>query len=184
MGSMVVRQDEFAAGMPGISRLQLVSRIAGLTGLLALLVLGAVVWWLNDAGGDSYVEVIRAHVLTRRQLGPALLVAGLCLLASVALITWLFTLYGSFRIAGPLYRFTCNLRQAEHEPPLRIRRNDSLQATSTHLQQAWNELHRLRRELDAAAQAAETALVSGDAEAWQRARARLQALIERVRRDD
>lgn len=181
MGCMGSLQDTFAKA--GLSRLQLVSRIAGGTGLLALLVLGVVVWWLNDAGGDSYFEMIRAHALTRRQLGPALLVAGLFLLALVALMTWLFTLYGSFRIAGPLYRFTCNLQQAEREPPLGIRRNDSLHDTSAHLQQAWQALHRLRRELDAAAQAAEAALEAGDGEAWQRERARLQALIERVRRD-
>ncbi len=183
MGSMSSRDRTFLYPLSGISRLQLVSRIAGVTGLVALLVLGAVVWWLTDAGGDSYFEVIRAHVLTRRQLGPAMLLAGLFLLALVALITWLFALYGSFRIAGPLYRFTRNLQQAEREPPLGIRRDDSLQATSAHLQQAWADLHRLRRELDAASRAAQAALAAGDEQAWQQARGRLQALISRVRCD-
>ncbi len=163
--------------------MHLVSRIAALTGLGALLVLGAVVGWLADGEGGSYLELIQAHAITRRQLGPALLVAGLVLLALVALVTWLFTLYGSFRFAGPLYRFTRNFRQAAQQPPLGIRRDDALQATAAHLREAWDGLHRLRQELDEAAQAAEAAVRAGDAAAWQAARSRLQALIGRVRLD-
>jgi len=80
--------------------------------------------------GASYFDVVRAHVLTHRQLGPALLVGGLILLVLVAAITWLVALYGSFRFAGPLYRFTRNLREASRQPPMGIRQDDALQETS------------------------------------------------------
>ena len=160
------------------------ARIAGGTSLLAGLVLLGVVFWIGDSGGSSYFDVVRAHVLTQRQLGPALLVGGLILLVLVAAITWLVALYGSFRIAGPLYRFTRNLRQADATAPQGIRHDDGLQATSTHLQRAWENLHHLREALNQAARTAEAARAAGDADAWTQATSRLRALIHRVQLDD
>jgi len=164
--------------------LRWVARIAGGTSLLAALILLAVVFWIGDSGGASYFDVVRAHVLTHRQLGPALLVGGLILLVLVAAITWLVALYGSFRFAGPLYRFTRNLREASRQPPMGIRQDDALQETARQLRQAWENLYRLRREIAQTAAAAEAALSAGDAAEWTSRIRRLQALIHRVRLDD
>ncbi len=170
------------AGMPG--SLRWVARIAGGTSLLAAGVLLAVVFWIGDSGGTSYYEVVSARALTHRQLGPALLVGGLVLLILVAALTWLVALWGSFRIAGPLHRFACNLRQAGERPPQGIRHDDALQATSDHLQRAWQALHQLHGELGQAVQAAEAARAAADPDAWAQATRRLRALIQRVRLDD
>ncbi|HHH46049.1 MAG TPA: hypothetical protein ENK53_03450 [Thiotrichales bacterium] len=172
-----------ASNEPVAGSLRWVARIAGGTSLLAAGVLLVVVFWIGDSGGTSYYEVVRAQVLTHRQLGPALLVGGLVLLILVATLTWLVALYGSFRIAGPLYRFACNLRQTGERPPQRIRRDDALQATSDHLQRAWHELHHLQRELGQAVQAAEAARAADDPDAWAQATSRLRALIHRVQLD-
>ena len=100
---------------------------AGLALVLAL---------LGDDRGGGYGQLIGAYGLARESLGPAMLVFGLALTGFAGIAAWLFSLYASFRIAGPLYRISRDLEaQIEHGPvaPAPIRRSDRLQ-------REWKEL--------------------------------------------
>lgn len=111
--------------------LKLVSRFALYTSVVAVAMLVLSVLFLTDQTGTSYSEIIYAHSLSQKHLKPVLLISGLCLLSFVAFITWLFTIYSSFRIAGPLYRFSRNLEHAaEGVPPIGVRSDDALQGKS------------------------------------------------------
>lgn len=103
--------------------------VAGAASLGLLLVLGLV----SDDSAGSYGQIVGAFDLARQSLGPALLVLGLALTGFAGLSAWLFSLYASFRIAGPLYRMARDLElQIDHGPvaPLPIR-------TTDHLQHEW-----------------------------------------------
>lgn len=129
--------------------LKLVSRFALYTSVVAIVVLVLSVLFLTDHAGTSYTEIIYAHSLSQKHLKPVLLISGLCLLSFVAFITWLFTIYSSFRIAGPLYRFSRNLEQAaEGVAPIGLRSNDALQDVSEQLTQSVSCLHNHYREID------------------------------------
>lgn len=129
--------------------LKLVSRFALYTSVVAVVLLVVSVLFLTDKMGASYAEIIYAHSFSQKHLKPVLLISGLCLLSFVAFITWLFTIYSTFRIAGPLYRFSRNLEQAaEGVPPLGVRKDDALQDVSEQLKQSVGSLHGHYREID------------------------------------
>lgn len=129
--------------------LKLVSRFALYTSVVAIVMLVLSVLFLTDHAGTSYTEIIYAHSLSQKHLKPVLLISGLCLLSFVAFITWLFTIYSSFRIAGPLYRFSRNLEQAaEGVAPIGVRSDDALQDVSEQLTQSVSSLHNHYREID------------------------------------
>lgn len=85
---------------------------------------------LTDSSGISYGDLIQSHSIAQSYLGPVLLISGCLLIAVTAICTWLITLYSSFRIAGPLFRFSRNLETAitaGPRKPIPIREGDSLQ---------------------------------------------------------
>jgi len=113
-----------------VFRLNLVGKVALMVGAVACAGLVLVLLFITDKSGTSYGEIVRSNNFTRNSLGPAMLVAGLILVAFSAVITWLVSLYSSFRIAGPLFRFARNLEaMIEKGPstPVPIRRKDRLQ---------------------------------------------------------
>lgn len=129
--------------------LKLVSRFALYTSLVAVILLVLSVLFLTDKSGASYAEIIYSHSISQKHLKPVLLVSGLCLLSFVAFITWLFTIYSTFRIAGPLYRFSRNLEQAaEGIPPIGVRNDDALQDVSEQLKQSVTSLQNHYRVID------------------------------------
>lgn len=129
--------------------LKLVSRFALYTSVVAVVLLVLSVLFLTDKTGASYAEIIYAHSITQKHLKPVLLISGLCLLSFVAFITWLFTIYSTFRIAGPLYRFSRNLEHAaEGITPIGVRNDDALQDVSEQLKQSVTSLHSHYREID------------------------------------
>lgn len=129
--------------------LKLVSRISLFTGIGAAILLVSSVLFLTDQNGTSYAEIIYAHSLTQKHLKPVLLISSLCLLSFVAFVTWLITLYSSFKIAGPLYRFSRNLEQAGiGVKPIGVRKDDALQDVSALLQESIATLHRHYDGLD------------------------------------
>ena len=100
-----------------------VAALAGIGLLLALFL-------ITDGKGTEYGRIIFADNLTRQNLGPVLLVFGLAMVLIASMVTWLISLYSSFRIAGPLFRFSQNLKNAIEHPaamPLAIRQTDMLQ---------------------------------------------------------
>lgn len=103
---------------------------------LALVIL---VHFLDRGDSDSYLQLITATVLTERELLPATLIAGLCVILVSAVFTGLIAVYSTFRVAGPLYRFARNLELVEQRgssSPVPIRRDDALQEEWLALKQA------------------------------------------------
>jgi hypothetical protein len=137
--------------------LRWVGRIALLVGALAAAGLAAFLYLVADPTGRSYGELIQSHSITQGLLRPGLIVGGIFLLAIAAVITWMIALYSSFRVAGPLFRFSRNLRLAVAEgarTPIPIREGDRLHAEARMLHEAMNAVHDYYAELDAAITAA------------------------------
>jgi hypothetical protein len=119
-----------------VFHLNLVGKVALMIGALACFGLVLVLLFITDKSGASYGEIIRSNNFTRQSLGPAMLVAGLILVAFSAVITWLVSLYSSFRIAGPLFRFARNLEamiESGPSAPVPIRSKDRLQVEGQQL---------------------------------------------------
>lgn len=164
--------------------LKLVSRFALYTSVVAVILLVASVLFLTDKLGASYAEIIYAHSFTQKHLKPVLLISGLCLLSFVAFITWLFTIYSTFRIAGPLYRFSRNLEQAaEGVPPLGVRKDDALQEISEQLKQSVTGLHNHYRQIDKQINELLYQIDIKDTRELDKSLAKLKTLINKARLD-
>lgn len=86
---------------------------------------------LSDGTVRDYGQMIDVLGSTRQELGPAIAVLGLALGSFAGILAWLFSLYASFRVAGPMYRIARDLEtQIEHglAQPLPIRATDQLQS--------------------------------------------------------
>ena len=107
-----------------VAKIGLSVAIAAGAGLALVLAL------LGADSGAGYGRVIGAYGFARQNLNPAMLVFGLGMTGFAGIAAWLFSLYASFRIAGPLYRISRNLElQIERGPiaPRPIRKTDRLQ---------------------------------------------------------
>jgi len=79
----------------------------------------------------SYGDFIQSQVITYKNIQYMIVIAGLVLVLSGALISWLVSLYGSFKIAGPLYRFVKNLEHCQQSEKMQsLRSDDALQDLS------------------------------------------------------
>lgn len=110
--------------------LKLVAKIALSVGAVACAGLLVVLLLITDDKGSSYGQIISAYSLARQQLEPAMLVFGLTAIVFAGITTWLIALYSSFRIAGPLFRFSRNLEmeiKRGSAAPVPIRSTDQLQ---------------------------------------------------------
>ena len=148
-----------------VFRLNLVGKVALMVGAVACAGLVLVLLFITDKSGTNYGEIIRSNNFTRQSLGPAMLVAGLILVAFSAVITWLVSLYSSFRIAGPLFRFARNLEaMIENGPsaPVPIRRKDRLQVEGQQLARSTASLQAHYGAMREAADRAATLLESSD----------------------
>ena len=137
--------------------LRWVAKIALLIGALAATGLVLMLYVLTDATGETYSALIESHSVAQYRLGWALLIGGFFLLAFSAILTWLITLYSSFRIAGPLFRLARNLATSVSQDPVKpipIRVSDRLQAESAMLEGALGGLQShygaMRKEIDQA----------------------------------
>ncbi|MGE5622687.1 MAG: hypothetical protein ACM3WS_06000 [Bacillota bacterium] len=152
--------------------------------MVAVLCLLVALSVLAGPAGESYESIIRSSSVTRAQMGPVMLIAGLILVALTGVLTWMIALYSSFRIAGPLYRFTQNFKLAMESDSaglINLRAGDSLRAQERHIGQAVEALRAHHAALDQLARQACSALDQGDAGAYAQAVNRLQALDEKVR---
>ena len=119
-----------------------VAKVSLFTGVGAMIILAVLLVFLGKSGDGNYFDLIRAHSLTRHQLGDVMLLGGALSLVVIGLSAWLIALYASFRIAGPLYRFQENLDAArDRQPLLNIRQGDALQDVSNELQHAVRLLY-------------------------------------------
>ncbi len=145
-------------------RLQLVAKIALIVGGLACLSMVLALTFITDKSGVSYDAIIRSYSLSRQHLGPTLLVAGLFLVSSSGVITFLISLYTGFYIAGPLFRFARNLETfIEQGPvaPIPTREKDKLKHEEQLIKRS---IVKLQSHYGAMREATETALAQIDAQ--------------------
>jgi len=164
--------------------LKLVAKISLGVGTLAVLSLLISMLLVSGEIGDSYTEIIRNNSMTREHLGRVMPVIGLALVAIAGVITWMIALYSSFRIAGPLYRFSQNLKLAsasDSERLIDLRQGDSLRKQAQDIRQAVTISREHYAALQQAAHEASIALENGDATMYADAVARLKVLDEKVR---
>ncbi|HZW12601.1 MAG TPA: hypothetical protein VFF81_05335 [Noviherbaspirillum sp.] len=163
--------------------LKLVGKISLGVGTVAVLSLLFSLALVSGENGDSYTEIIRNNSITRAHLASVMLMIGLMLVAIAGVITWLIALYSSFRVAGPLYRFSKNLKLASssnYAPLVNLREGDSLTEQAEHIKNAVSTLRNHYAQVERAAADGSSALANGDAEAYAEAIARLKALDEKV----
>lgn len=118
------------ANMLMVHRLMRVGQISLGLGAVAVICIFLASSFLTWDQGKTYFETVQTLSFSKRHLLPTLLLAGLCILAIAGVITWIITLYSTFRVAGPLYRFSRNLERQIAEGPLpmdKIRDGDLLQ---------------------------------------------------------
>jgi hypothetical protein len=140
----------------------------------------------TDDNGTDYAHLILTHSLTRQSLGPAILAFGLLMVGIAAVATWFVTLYSSFRIAGPLFRFSQNLKSIIDDAlavPMAIRRTDMLQNEWSRFDSSQARLREhygaLREAIDKCALVAQSGAETDPAAAAQ-ALSRLQEVERRV----
>lgn len=122
-----------------VAKMALLVALASAGGLLAA------IFWATTDEGASYASVVMSHSLTQQKLAPVMVVFGLLSVCVAALLTWLIALYSSHRIAGPLFRFSQNVKVISQEPfatPLAIRKTDLLQ-------QDWQQFDAAQKRLRA-----------------------------------
>lgn len=120
--------------------------VAAVSCLAAILVL----IFIMGKSGNTHAAISSYFSLSRKQIGPTLMVVGFFLVAFAGFITWLFALYTSHYIAGPLYRFARNIEMLIKQglaDPIPTRQKDhlkqqemQLQRTVTRLQQHYSEV--------------------------------------------
>jgi len=172
---------------PVLFHLKMVAKIALSVSALACAGLLLVLFLLTDQKGNSYGHVVGVHSLASQNLGPALLVFGLAMLALAGITTWVIALYSSFRVAGPLFRLARNLEmEIEHGPavPIAIRSGDQLQREWKEFEASMAALHAHFGDLrQALAQAGQSLRAGGqfDTVSLRQSVARLKDIERRVK---
>lgn len=164
--------------------LKLVAKVALAAGGTAVTGLVVALTFLTNPTGEAYHDMIRSSSITRESIGPLMLLAGLTLVAVVGVLTWLIALYSSFRIAGPLYRFSRNFKLAIADRSadlIALRTGDALRRQERNIRHAIDTLRAHSAAIEETSRQAAAALERRDAEAYADAVARLKALDEKAR---
>lgn len=164
--------------------LKLVAKIALLVSAASCVVLLIMLMFITNDAGESYGAIVYSHSLTNQRLEPAMLVAALVLVTFTGIITWVIALYKSFRVAGPLYRFTQNFKLATANASsveiLPIRESDDIQNQAKAVKQAIIGLRDHYAAIKDATREASSALAAGDAARYTNAVALLGTLDEKT----
>lgn len=109
----------------------------------------------------NYAEQVRALNISQQHLPRLMFAVGLLLAAGTGMTTWVLAVYSSFRLAGPLYRMSENLKAAiatsevDHVP---LRQGDLLQDdarllqdVSAHIVHRYQSLNEIVTQAQAAA---------------------------------
>lgn len=124
-------------------RTRLIGKISLWFSLLAVIGL-LIVFFSVTSPGESYQQNIRSLSLSQKNLPWVMLVTGLILTLFTGVITWLITLYSSFRITGPLFRFSRNIEawvKHEKRSTVPLRREDSLQQEARLMEETVNQYY-------------------------------------------
>lgn len=144
--------------------LEIIGTVALVVAGLSLATLLLLLFFISDNSGAAYWDIVKSGSITRLSLGPGMLLAGLFLVSAAAAITWLISLYASFRIAGPLFRFSRNMEILIESGAVTltpIRKKDQLQEEARQFVQSVDLLQGHYREIGAAADNALALLDSG-----------------------
>lgn len=147
--------------------LKIIGLVALAIGAIAFATLLLLLIVISDNSGTTYWDIIKSGSMTRQSLGMGMLLAGVFLVGAAAIITWLASLYASFRFAGPMFRFSRNmeiLTGSGAGPLIPIRKDDQLQQEARHIEQSVKSLHNHYRELGSATETALTMAASGNRE--------------------
>jgi len=171
---------------PLLFHVKWVAHIALSVGLIAAVGLLLAIFLATNEKGSGYVGIVVSHSLTQESLGPLMLIFGLLMVVVAAIATWSIALYSSFRIAGPLFRFSQNLRGVIENPfavPMAIRQTDMLQrewtdfdASQARLREHYASLRQALDQYQRTAPGSAGADTAGSASAL----ARLQEIERRV----
>ena len=113
----------------------------------AIVLLSMISFVLVGYEGD-YSHFIQSQAITQKNMQFAIVIVSLLLIFVTALISWIISLYGSFRIAGPLYRFTQNLAHCnDTDRMLNIRSEDSFQELSVDIIKAAKQIEHHKQTL-------------------------------------
>jgi hypothetical protein len=110
---------------------QLVAKVGLSVGVFGLVGVLFVLWVIGDRSANGYGEIISAVGAVKHALAPAIWLFGLVMVSIAGLTTWLFALYASFRVAGPLFRIARDIEEQiknSGAKPIPIRAGDKLQA--------------------------------------------------------
>jgi hypothetical protein len=169
--------------------LKLLGRVSLWFSVVALIGFVAVMLMSGSERG-RYLETIHSLSVMQQQLPWIVLSGGLLLVIGTGVTTWLITLYSSFRVAGPLHRFSRNLEAGIREGEvgtLRIRSDDYLQDESRLLEQTVTGLYGHYAKLDGLVDEALAELGSAepvDVGKLDEVMAQLNAMEQRVQYDD
>lgn len=162
--------------------LKIIGIVALAVGGLSFAALLLLLAFISDNSGSAYWEIVKSGSITRQSLGPGMLLAGLFLVSAAAAITWLISLYASFRIAGPLFRFSRNMEILIESGAVTltpIRKDDQLQEEARQFAQSVDLLQGHYREIGAAADNA-LALIDSGGRGLAQSLAKLRELDRRV----
>jgi len=179
-------QNKNSAPLPVFFHLRWVAKIALSVGVLAFIILIIELFMITDDKGMEYSRIILSDHLTYENLVPTIMVFGLLLTIVASIITWMVSLYGSFHIAGPLYRFSQNMKNVIEHPsnkPIAIRHTDLLQSEWQEFAASLSKLDQHYRQLRAACEEVEQALppdAKADLSAVREAVARLKEVERHV----
>ena len=138
------------------AQLLLVTRISLWVGLLSLVVVSAAILMILPAIPDDYAKFIQYMAKVQYNLPLMIGLSAALLISGAGFTVWIICLYSSFRIAGPLYRFSRNLEQQIADGPtqmLQIRNDDELQGESQLFNQATEHLTTFYARIKQASQA-------------------------------
>ena len=129
----------------------IVLKISILISLAAIIGMFVVLITLMQEKGSSYLDMIGRFYLTYDRLPLAMFIAGTALALITAFTVWLVSLYASFRIAGPVFRFTRNLEAVVANDGVGltpIRKSDFLQTESSSLCNGIENMRKHYRALE------------------------------------
>lgn len=136
-------QTEYLQQQNDFGRIILIGKISLWFSFLAVIGL-LIVFFSVASPSESYQQNIRALSLSQKSLPWVMLVSGLILTLITGIITWLITLYSSFRITGPLFRFSRNveawIRHGQRNI-IPLRKGDALQQESQLMAETINNHH-------------------------------------------
>lgn len=134
---------EYLKKRTDFGQLKLIGRISLWFSFLAIVGM-LIIYFSISSPGDSYHQNIRELSISQKNLPWVMLVTGLILIMFTGIITWMITLYSTFRIAGPLFRFSRNVEEwIKHEKcnTVPLRKEDSLQEESHLMEETINTLY-------------------------------------------